>query len=136
MSPLSCGQTVPLWYSIGLYAGCPSASVRTPQPENSRSPSRCPTIASTCASGTIPLHSRCPMFEVSVGTSRPSPRVVGVALHLAYGARQRGERPVGVDDRVPGVLPAVVLQPRPRVAGGVLEEAVAVGVAVLLDPLQ
>ena len=37
--------------------------------------------------------------------------VVGVALQLARGAREPGQAPVAVGDRVPRVLPALVLQP-------------------------
>ena len=73
MSAVSCGHTVPLWYSIGLYTGCPVASVRTPQPENMASPVRWATTASTRSSATMPLHSRCPMLEVRVRTGFLSP---------------------------------------------------------------
>ena len=48
ISELSCGQTVPLWYSSGSNAGSSAASVRTPQPgpersrhELRRQPARC-----------------------------------------------------------------------------------------------
>ena len=33
MRALSCGQTPPLWYDIGLYRASVAASVRIPQPE-------------------------------------------------------------------------------------------------------
>jgi hypothetical protein len=66
--------------------------------------------------------------------SRRAPkRVVGVALDLAGRDRRLGTRPVGEQDRVPRVLPALVVEPAGR-APAVLEEAVAVEVALLLDP--
>ena len=60
--------------------------------------------------------------------------VVDVALQLAGRARRRGQRAVGERDRVPGVLPALVLEPGLRVAALVLDVAVAVAVAVAIDP--
>jgi hypothetical protein len=38
-------------------------------------------------------------------------RVVGVTLNLAGRDRRLRERPVGEQDRVPGVLPALVVEP-------------------------
>src|SRR5439155_6342978 len=60
-------------------------------------------------------------------------RVVEVALDLAGGAGRRGEPAVAVEDRVPGVLPALVLEPG-LVVPLVLEIAVAVAVAVPVQP--
>ena len=45
-------------------------------------------------------------------------RVVRVALKLAGRPRKAGEASVVVGDRVPGVLPALVLQPSPRCGAG------------------
>ncbi len=61
--------------------------------------------------------------------------LVGVALHLAQRDRCRRETAVPPPHRVAGVLPALVGQPAPgRV--DVLQEPVAVGVAVLDHPPQ
>ena len=65
----------------------------------------------------------------------PSPRVVRVALHLDRGDRRGGRAPVGEPLRVEGVLPGLVLEASAG-AALVLEEAVAVAVAVALDPFQ
>ena len=63
-------------------------------------------------------------------------RVVDVSLELARRSRKRGERAVREEDRVPGVLPALVLEAGLRVAALVLDVAVAVPVAVLVDPFE
>ena len=63
-------------------------------------------------------------------------RVVGVALELAGRAREAGKPAVAVRDRVPGVLPALVLEPRLLVAALVPDVAVALEVGVLVDPVQ
>ena len=60
---------------------------------------------------------------------------VGVCLHLGQRDRRLGYPPVGEVDPVPGVLPALVDQAAAGLAG-VLDEPVAVGVAVALDPFQ
>ena len=57
-------------------------------------------------------------------------RVVDVALDLAGRARQLRERAVGEEDRVPRVLPALVLEAGLGVPALVLDVAVAVAVAV------
>ena len=54
---------------------------------------------------------------------------------LAKGDRQLGGRPVGHEDRVTGVLPALVVVAVRR-AGPVLLEAVTVDVPVAVDPLE
>ena len=60
---------------------------------------------------------------------------IHVALHLAERHRPFGQRAVGMEDRVVRVLPALVRQ---AAIGGarVLDEAVAVGIAVTIDPGQ
>ena len=63
-------------------------------------------------------------------------RVVRVALELARRAREAGEPPVAVRDRVPGVLPALVLEPGLLVAALVRDVAVALEVGVLVDPVE
>ena len=63
-------------------------------------------------------------------------RVVGVALELAGRAREAGQPPVAVGDRVPGVLPALVLEAGLLVAALVRDVAVALQVGVLVDPVQ
>ena len=62
--------------------------------------------------------------------------VVGVALQLAGGAREAGQAPVAVRDRVPRVLPALVLEPGLLVAPLVGDVAVALQVGVVVDPGQ
>ena len=62
--------------------------------------------------------------------------VVGVALQLAGGAREAGQRAVAIGDRVPGVLPALVLEAGLLVAPLVGDVAVALQVGVLVDPVQ
>ena len=63
----------------------------------------------------------------------PPLRVVDVALHLARRDRRRREPPVAEALRVARVLPRLVLEParRPPL---VLDEAVAVAIAVFVDP--
>src|SRR6266446_621879 len=63
-------------------------------------------------------------------------RVVGVALQLAGRARQLRERPVRELDRIPRVLPALILEPALGVATLVLDVAVTVAIAVFIDPRQ
>ena len=63
-------------------------------------------------------------------------RVVGVALQLACGPREAGQAPVAVGDRVPRVLPALVLEPRLLVPALVPDVAVAHEVRVLVDPVE
>ncbi len=62
--------------------------------------------------------------------------VVGVALQLAGRAREAGQPAVPVRDRVPGVLPALVLEAGLLVPPLVRDVAVALEVRVLVDPLQ
>ena len=62
--------------------------------------------------------------------------VVGVALQLAGGAREAGQAAVAVRDRVPRVLPALVLEARLLVAPLVGDVAVALQVGVVVDPGQ
>jgi hypothetical protein len=56
-----------------------------------------------------------------------------VALQLARPDRQRRQGPIGLDDRIPRVLPTLVIEPMRR-AGLVLLQAIAIAVAVLVDP--
>ncbi len=58
-------------------------------------------------------------------------RVVGVPLQLAGRARQLRERSVRELDRIPRVLPALILEPALGVATLVLDVAVTVAIAVL-----
>ena len=60
---------------------------------------------------------------------------VGIPLHLAQRDGPFGEASVGEGDGVPAVLPSLVPQERRRV-GGVLDEAVAVGVTPPSHPLH
>ncbi len=60
---------------------------------------------------------------------------VDVALDLGQGDRRLGRLPVGMADRVARVLPALVEQAEPRSAQ-VLDEAVAVEVARVVDPVE
>ena len=61
--------------------------------------------------------------------------VVGVALELAGGPREAGQRAVAIGDRVPGVFPALVLEAGVLVAPLVGDVAVALEVCVLVDPV-
>ena len=63
-------------------------------------------------------------------------RVVHITLDFAGRARQFGERAVGVDDGGRRILPALVLEPAQLVAALVLDVAVTIAVAVLVDPHQ
>ena len=63
-------------------------------------------------------------------------RVVDVALDLAGRDRRRCEPAVGEDDRVPGVLPALVDEAGRGVARAVVDETVVVRVAVQADPVE
>ena len=62
--------------------------------------------------------------------------VVGVALQLAGRPREARQPAVAVGDRVPGVLPALVLETGLLVAALVRDVAVALEVGVLVDPVQ
>src|SRR5262245_66138157 len=62
--------------------------------------------------------------------------VVRVALQLARCPREAGQPAVAIRDRVPGVLPALILEPRRFVAALVRDVAVALEVGVLVDPVQ
>ena len=61
-------------------------------------------------------------------------RVVGVALELARGPGEPGQPPVPVGDRIPRVLPALVLEPRLLVAAPIPDVAIAEEVGVVVDP--
>src|SRR5262249_24397637 len=63
-------------------------------------------------------------------------RIVRVPLKLAGRARESGQPPITVRDRVPRVLRALVLQPGLFVAALVREVPVAAEVGVLVDPAQ
>ena len=62
-------------------------------------------------------------------------RGVGVALHFAQRDRAFGEAPVGVEDGIVGILPALLHEALRR-AAVVFDEAVAVDVAVTFDPCE
>src|SRR5205085_11306875 len=63
-------------------------------------------------------------------------RVVDVPLDLASRDRALRNRAVGEADRVPRVLPALVLEARLRVSPFVLDVAVPVAIAPLVDPFE
>ena len=63
-------------------------------------------------------------------------RVVGVALELARRPRKAGQPAVSVGDRVPGVLPALILEAGLLVAALVPDVAGAEQVGVLVDPVE
>ena len=63
-------------------------------------------------------------------------RVVGVALQLAGRPRESRQLAVAIGDRVPGVLPALVLEAGLLVAALVPDVAVAHQVGVLVDPVE
>ncbi len=63
-------------------------------------------------------------------------RVVGVALQLAGRPREAGQPAVPVGDRVPRILPALVLEACLLVAALVGDVAVAQQIGVLVDPVQ
>src|SRR6476646_4073048 len=60
---------------------------------------------------------------------------VDVTLHLTKRDGPVGQCAVGVEDRVDGILPALVREPLWRVPA-VLDEAIAVGIAGAGDPIQ
>src|SRR4029079_5770685 len=62
--------------------------------------------------------------------------VIGVPLELAGRPRKAGQRPVPERDRVPRVLPALVLEPALLVAALVRDVAVALEVGVVVDPRE
>jgi len=62
-------------------------------------------------------------------------RGVDVALNLAERDRSFGRSAVGVEDRIERILPALMEQPGRR-AARVLEEAVAIRIAVAIDPVE
>ena len=62
-------------------------------------------------------------------------RRVDVTLHLAQRDRRRAEGAVGETHGVPGVLPSLVLQAAIR-RTLVLDEPVAVAIAVVVDPRE
>ena len=68
-------------------------------------------------------------------TRATQPRVVGVALELARRARCGRKRAVVEQNGIPGVLPTLVLEAEFGLAL-VLDVAVAISIAVLIDPLD
>ena len=62
-------------------------------------------------------------------------RRIDVALHLAERDRALRDRAVGVEDRVVGILPALIDQTL-LVGAVILDEAVAIGIARPVDPAQ
>src|SRR5207237_8478405 len=73
----------------------------------------------------LQLFCKCRVVQQLPGEARTAPlRVIDVALDLACCARQARERAIGERDGVPGVLPAMVLQPRLLVAAVVLDIAI------------
>src|SRR5436190_7588038 len=69
--------------------------------------------------------------------SQPSPAdlgVVRVTLELAGRPREAGQPPVAVRDRVPGVLPALVLEAGLLVSALIPDVSVAEQVRVVVDP--
>src|SRR5207244_11534313 len=74
------------------------------------------------------------MPELTSETRTAHLGVVNVALNFASRTRQTRECAIGEQDGVPGVFPALVLQPRLRVAAAVLDIAIAIAVPVIVDP--
>src|SRR5918996_4086678 len=73
--------------------------------------------------------------EPSGNGSRPASGSVGIALDLDERDRPLGQGAVGVEDRIVAVLPALIDQPL-TCPPAILDEAVAVTVAVLVDPSE
>src|SRR5205085_8787745 len=82
-----------------------------------------------------PLRERTVAPDLARELGHPPLRVVDVALHLARSDRRVGDRAVVESLRVTGVLPRLVFEPV-RGAALVLDEAVPVAVAVLVDPAE
>src|SRR5712691_2420692 len=74
------------------------------------------------------------MPELTSETRTAHLGVVNVALNFASRTRQTREGAIGEQDGVPGVFPALVLQPRLLVAAAVLDIAIAITVPVIVDP--
>ena len=110
------------------------ASAWQPRSGIQKSRRTCSRSASACVLQALGEHTVAP--DLPRQPRAPSPRVVDVALDLAGRDRPARERPVGELDRVPAVLPALVEQPGGDVASLVLDVAVAVDVAAVLDPEQ
>src|SRR5262249_13033367 len=66
---------------------------------------------------------------------RPELRVVDVPLELARSPRGRRERPVAVEDRAPGVRPALASEAG-SVVPLILDVPVAVAVGMAVEPLE
>src|SRR6187549_1388849 len=76
------------------------------------------------------------MIAARIGQSGgAAPRRKGIGLNLAQRDRRLGERAVGMEHRVPRVLPPLLNQSR-LTAARVLDEAVAVDVAGTIEPLE
>ncbi len=71
MIPLSCGQTVPRWYPIGLYRPAFDERVRTPHPENISSDMSRSATRAALPSSTMPVHRACPGFDDTTAACRP-----------------------------------------------------------------
>src|SRR5207248_1860800 len=82
-----------------------------------------------------PLGERALAPDLSRELGCPQLRVVHVSLHLARRDRRWREAAVGEALRVTGVLPRLILEPAVATTL-VLDEAVAVAVAVAVDPLE
>ena len=93
------------------------------------------TRAQLCRLALEPLGELRVVPRLARDLGEPELRVVDVALHLARRDRRRREAAVVEALRVARVLPRLVLEPA-RGAPLVLDEAVAVAVAVLVDPAQ
>ena len=62
-------------------------------------------------------------------------RVIHVRLHFAERDRRVGQRAVGVEDRILRILPPLLNQANRRTSG-IFDEAVAVAIAVAVDPIK
>src|SRR5215469_11748159 len=71
--------------------------------------------------------------NVARQTRSPYLGIIGIALQLARRSRRRRQRAIGERNRIPGVFPALVLEPF-RVSAFIFDIAITVAIAVLVDP--
>src|SRR5256714_10540974 len=83
----------------------------------------------------LQLFCKCRVVPELPGEARTAAlRVIDVALDLACCARQARDRAIGELDGVPGVLPALVLQPRLLVAAVGLDLTIAISGSPFVGP--
>ena len=101
-----------------------------------RAPERLLELIARRCSASLPSFDASVRWPSRVGNRREGALGrVDVALHLAERDRPLRQRAVGMEDGVVGVLPALVGKAAVRLAV-VLDEAIPVAVAVLIDPAQ